>query len=79
MNVSPLASVMPSVLKQFRTRQCPFCGSRMVRTSEFSPYLDRFSTRIWLALSLRRPFRCLECDERFYDLRFKRRTQKSAA
>lgn len=52
----------------------------MVRTSEISPYLDPITTRIWLKLSLRRPFRCLNCDERFYDLRFKRRAgEKNAA
>jgi len=52
----------------------------MVRRSEITRFLDPISTRIWLRLSLRRPFRCLECDERFYDLRFRRRAgQKSAA
>jgi len=51
----------------------------MVRTSEISPYLDTFSIRLWLKLSLQRPFRCLDCDERFYALRFKRRAEKSAA
>jgi hypothetical protein len=51
----------------------------MVRTSEMSRYMDPLSTRIWLTLSLQRPFRCLECDERFYDLRFKKRAQSAAA
>jgi hypothetical protein len=29
--------------------------------------------RIWLTVTLQRPYRCLDCDERFFDLRFKKR------
>ena len=80
MNTSPLHSAnMSKIFTRIGTRRCPVCGSNMVRTSEISPYLDTFSIRLWLKLSLQRPFRCLDCDERFYALRFKRRAEKSAA
>ena len=73
------SSSMSKMLDRIGTRCCPVCGSNMVRTSAISPYLDPFSVRLWLKLSLQRPFRCLDCDERFYALRFKRRAEKSAA
>jgi len=79
MEVSPRrsrAEVM-TMLDRIGTRQCPFCGSKMVRTSELNPYMDPISTRIWLTVSLQRPFRCLDCDERFYALRFKKRRAES--
>ncbi len=70
---------MTALLNQLRYRRCPNCGSTTVRTSETNPYLDRLSKRLFLKLSFRRPYRCLDCDERFYDLRFKRRLEPSQA
>ncbi len=40
---------------------CPFCGSRRIRKSHRA-FLERISSRV---LS-RRPFRCMDCYERFY-------------
>jgi DNA-directed RNA polymerase subunit RPC12/RpoP len=35
--------------------------------------MDPISTRMWMKVSLQRPYRCMDCDARFIDLRFKRR------
>ncbi len=42
--------------------RCPFCGSRRIRKSRRRAFLERISSRF---LS-RRPFRCMDCYERFY-------------
>jgi DNA-directed RNA polymerase subunit RPC12/RpoP len=70
---------MPSLISRIRTRSCPLCGSEMVRNSAFTSYLDRFPGRLWLMLSLKRPYRCMDCDERFYALRFKKKLKKPLA
>lgn len=52
-----------------RRRRCPFCGSSEVRRSRRH---DSFE-KLVLPLLLRRPFRCLKCQERHYDFVFSRR------
>ena len=54
-------------------RQCPHCGSTAVRSSQVHPWSESMGKRIWLTVTLQRPYRCLDCDERFFDLRFKKR------
>jgi DNA-directed RNA polymerase subunit RPC12/RpoP len=58
-------------------RQCPYCGSTAVRTSHVHPWSEPVSKRIWLKITLRKPYRCLDCDERYFDLRFKRRIESA--
>lgn len=41
---------------------CPFCGSRRIRRSHRRAFLERISARFLR----RRPFRCMDCYERFY-------------
>ena len=41
---------------------CPFCGSRRIRRSHRRAFLERVSSRFLR----RRPFRCMDCYERFY-------------
>ncbi len=41
---------------------CPFCGSRRIRRSHRRASLER----IFLPFLRRRPFRCMDCYERFY-------------
>jgi len=41
---------------------CPFCGSRRIRRSHRRAFLEHFSSRFLR----RRPFRCMDCYERFY-------------
>ena len=41
---------------------CPFCGSRRIRRSHRRALLERISSRFLR----RRPFRCVDCYERFY-------------
>ncbi len=42
--------------------RCPSCGSRRIRKSRRRAFLERFSSRFLN----RRPFRCMDCYERFY-------------
>jgi len=75
--------VVKLMLTRLKYRQCPSCGSAAVRTSEVHPWMDPISTRLWMKVSLRRPYRCMDCDTRFFDSRFKRRlinndTQRAA-
>jgi DNA-directed RNA polymerase subunit RPC12/RpoP len=63
------------MLPRNRYRQCPSCGSAAVRTSEVHPWMDSIRTRIWMKLSFQRPYRCMDCDERFIDSRFKRKAE----
>jgi hypothetical protein len=54
-----------------RTRRCPYCESRNVcRSGRY----DIFE-KIVLPLFLLRPFRCLTCEERHYDLVSSRRVE----
>ena len=41
---------------------CPFCGSRRIRRSHRRAFLEHISSRFLR----RRPFRCMDCYERFY-------------
>ena len=41
---------------------CPFCGSRRIRRSHRRAFLEHISARFLK----RRPFRCMDCYERFY-------------
>ncbi len=42
--------------------KCPFCGSGRVRRSRPRSFVDRLALRVhW-----RRPFRCMDCYQRFY-------------
>ncbi len=61
------------MFQELRYRKCPKCGSTFVRTSAIHRWEDSMGKRVWLKLSLQKPFRCMDCDERFFDLRFKRR------
>ncbi len=58
---------------------CPSCGSTHVRKSEVNRWYDNVGTRVALTVTLRRPYRCLSCDYRFYDWRFARRDQSHAS
>ncbi len=54
-------------------RKCPYCGSKEVRTSHLHPWSETVGKRMWVTITLQRPYRCLDCDERFFDSRFKKR------
>jgi DNA-directed RNA polymerase subunit RPC12/RpoP len=56
-------------------RQCPYCGSKSVRNSHIHPWSEKVGKRLWLKVTMQRPYRCLDCDKRFFDLRFKRRVE----
>src|SRR4051794_12017094 len=51
--------------------RCPSCSSSNLRPGLIRPWVEGRLFRTWLFLSLRRPFLCRDCDERFYDFRFK--------
>src|SRR3954469_22799487 len=51
--------------------RCPSCSSSNLRAGYIRPWVEGRLFRTWLFLSLRRPFLCRDCDERFYDFRFK--------
>jgi hypothetical protein len=53
--------------------RCPSCCSSNLRPGFIRPWVEGHIFRTWLFLSLRRPFLCRDCDERFYDFRFKAR------
>lgn len=53
--------------------RCPSCSSSDLVTGLIRPWVEGPLLRTWLFLSLRRPFLCRDCDERFYDFRFKAR------
>ncbi len=42
--------------------RCPFCGSKRIRRSHRRAFLEHISSRFLR----RRPFRCMDCYERFY-------------
>src|SRR4051812_43387485 len=51
--------------------RCPSCSSSNLKAGLIRPWVEGRLFRTWLFLSLRRPFLCRDCDERFYDFRFK--------
>ena len=53
--------------------RCPSCFSSNLRPGLIRSWVEGRLFRTWLFLSLRRPFLCRDCDERFYDFRFKAR------
>ena len=53
--------------------RCPSCSSSDLVTGLIRPWVEGPLFRSWLFPSLRRPFLCRDCDERFYDFRFKAR------
>jgi hypothetical protein len=54
--------------------RCPSCSSSNLRPGFIRSWVEGPIFRTWLFLSLRRPFLCRDCDERFYDFRFKARS-----
>jgi transposase-like protein len=53
--------------------RCPSCSSSNLRPGYIRSWVEGPLFRTWLFVSLRRPFLCRDCDERFYDFRFKAR------
>ncbi len=51
----------PSFAKKLH--ECPTCGSHSVRRSERRGIVEKFLYRLLLIW----PYRCLECDGRFFD------------
>lgn len=49
-------------LKRITNRACPRCEATFIRRSHRVGFMERFLLRP----SLIRPYRCLECDKRFY-------------
>ena len=46
-----------------RCHRCPGCGSSAVERAEREGALER----LYLSLASQRPYRCRECEHRFYD------------
>jgi hypothetical protein len=53
-------------------RECPFCESHAIRRSHNAGLFDALFVR----LMLMRPFRCMECEERFYGFFFRKSALK---
>ena len=46
-----------------------------MRSSQIHPWSETIGKRLWLRITLQGAYRCLDCDERFFDLRFKKRVE----
>jgi transposase-like protein len=51
--------------------RCPSCSSSNLRPGLVRAWVEGPLLRIWLFLTMRRPYLCRDCDDRFYDFRFK--------
>lgn len=51
--------------------RCPSCTSSNLRPGLVRSWVEGPLFRTWLLLTMRRPYVCCDCDDRFYDFRFK--------
>ncbi len=51
-----------STLRRMTNRACPRCECKAIRRSHRVGFMERFLLR----MSFVRPYRCLDCDKRFY-------------
>lgn len=51
-----------STLRRVMNRACPRCEGKSIRRSHRVGFMERFVLRA----SFVRPYRCLDCDKRFY-------------